>query len=159
MIKTLTLLLLFCFSAITLADSAKSRKAHFFEKPYECLSTKTSKKSGKKSTNLYYYHPDKSWRMKLSKAKKDSPIKIVTFDTSEGRYAGRYTGVYPDIKKIEFDTFWPNKKSTADKPYSKLNKDDCQVMKEPSVFELPDGKSLACMDIKKTGICNTLKNN
>ena len=55
--------------------------------------------------------------------------------------------------------FWPNKKSTADKPYSKLNKDDCQVMKEPSVFELPDGKSLACMDIKKTGICNTLKNN
>ena len=158
MIKALTLFLLFSFSSITLADSSKSSRAHLYDKPYECLFTKISKRSGKKYTNLFYYYPEKNWKIKLLKVNNIGIVKVAMFDTSEGRYAGIYDGVYPEIKKIDFHTFWPNQKRIANNRYSKLNKDDCQLMKDLSIFKLPaDTDSLTCMDIKKTGICKALK--
>ena len=158
MMKTLILIILFSFSSITLADSSKKSREHFYDKPYECLQTKTSKRSGKKYTTLFYYHPEKNWKIKLLKVKNKGLVKVAMFDTSEGRYAGQYDGIYPDIKKLKFQTFWPNQKRIANTRYSKLNKDDCQLMKDLSIFELPaDTKSLACMDIRKTGICKGLK--
>ncbi len=137
--------------------SAKSDRSHFFDKPYECFFTSISKTSGKTFTYLYYYHPEKNWKIKLSKPKKDFSNKIAMFDTSDGKYAGSYTGVYPDIKQIKFSSFFPNQKSTSNSRYSKLKKDDCKLTKDLSVFELPDVKSLVCMDMKKTGICDALK--
>ncbi|MFT6068049.1 MAG: hypothetical protein ACJAT2_002167 [Bacteriovoracaceae bacterium] len=130
--------------------------AHFFDSPYECLSTHTSKRSGKVHTTLSYFHPSKNWMIKLSGVKKNSPFKVANLYTPEGRYDGTYKGVYPAINEVKFGTYWPYKKAREVKLSSKISKSNCSLLKNKTVFDLPNLGTLECMDPKGLGTCKAI---
>lgn len=143
-------------TALILTSLTVSAGPHFFDSPYQCLSSHTSKRSGKQYTTLHYYHPKKNWLIKLGSVKKNSMIKIANLYAPEGRYDGHYKGVYPEIGKVKFGTFWPNKRSKVVMLSSKLKKSDCQKITNSSVFDLPYLSTLECMDPKGTGSCKAI---
>lgn len=130
--------------------------AHFYDSPYECLSTHTSKRTGKVHTALHYIHPKKNWMIRLSGVKNTSNFKVANLYSEEGRYDGTYKGIYPEIKKVSLMTYWPYKAKKVVKLPSKISKNDCKVMKDSTVFDLPNLKSLECMDPKNLGTCKAL---
>ena len=89
--------------------------------------------------------------------KQNSLIKVANLYTPEGRYDGEYSGVYPEIKNIKFVNFWPNKETKDIKVSSKLEKSNCQLLADSSVFDLPYLATLECMDPIETGICKSIK--
>ncbi len=131
-------------------------KAHFYDSPYECLSSHTSKRSGKKHTTLTYFQPSKNWMIRLSGVKKNSSFKVANLYTPEGRYDGSYKGVYPAINKVKFGTYWPYKKNREVKVSSRISKSDCSLLKSKSVFDLPGLDKLECMDPKGLGTCKAI---
>ena len=126
-----------------------------FNSPYQCLSSHTSKRSGKTYTTLNYIHPKKGWLIKLSGVKKPKTMGfgVANLYTPKGRYDGHYKGVYPKISEVKFLTFWPSLKPRVEKMMKKIKVGDCKKLSDASVFNLSYLGSLECMDPKKTGGC------
>ncbi len=130
--------------------------SHFDGNPYECLTSRVSKRSGKTYATLHYIHPKKGLIIKLPGIKKKATLKIANLYTTNGRYDGVYKGDYPAITKVKFGTYWPKKKVKIEEMISKMDKTNCKKMINTSFFDLPYLNTLSCMDPRKTGSCKAL---
>jgi hypothetical protein len=145
---------IYCVLLLLLSNSFAGE--HPYESPYECLTKRTSKRSGKTYTTLNLIHPAKNLLIKLSGVKKKGTFKVANLYAPEGRYDGSYKGIYPNHTNIKFLTFWPNKNARVIKLLSKVDKSNCKKTSDSSIFNLTYLGSLECMDPKSTGSCKSL---